>query len=57
MTTKLTGADLAGALTGMQVTLMVDGRPMAAHISATVNGEVSRARTSIARGSNLTGAR
>lgn len=57
VTTQLTGADLAGALTGMQVTLMVDGRPMAAHISATVNGEVSRARTSIARGSNLTGAR
>lgn len=48
-------AGLANALNGMEVTLMVDGKPLAAHITTTVNGDIRSARTSINKGSALVG--
>nr|WP_306439967.1 phage tail tape measure protein [Brevibacterium sp. 91QC2O2] len=48
---------LAAALQGVQMTLMVDGRQMAAHITAVVDHGVRDTRSSIAQGSRLVGAR
>ncbi|PMB98508.1 phage tail tape measure protein [Brevibacterium luteolum] len=56
LVTQITEADMAAALDGVQLTLMVDGRQMAAHITATVEGGIRTARSNNRTGSRLTGA-
>ena len=49
--------DLASALNGMKVTLVVDGKPMAAHINATVASGYSESRSRLSKSSSKVGAR
>ena len=54
---QLTSADVAKALDGVQIGLVVDGQQMSAHIITTVDSAAQTARTNIARGSQMIGAR
>lgn len=55
-TRQTTSAEIAKAINGLGITLMVDGKPMAAHITTTVNQSITASRNTIDRGSKIVGA-